>query len=454
VPTLSESRLLRFFTFGALYFAQGVPWGFISIGYVVFLTDLGFDNSTIGAAMGVAYLPWTFKILWGPIVDRFPSARFGRRRPFIIVAEFLMGATLLMLYFLDPKTNVALMSGVLFFHNTFASLQDVAVDAMAVDILPTDEAGRANSVMWACKVGGVAIGGSGGAVLAKHLGLPVLFITLAAVMWTIMGIVIVVRERPQGAPATGSPGAADPARENEARSGAPGTSAGARELTSLEQAKELVRSFAFPTAILGLLIALLTPVGYALTSAVTTRMYRADLKLTEEQIGLLQGALASGVGAVGAIIGGFVADYIGVRKVIAFSMLGIAASLCAFGLLPHLWPSMTFLIGFTIVLQLFIVGYNAATLGFFMRMSNPLIGATQFAIFMAATNLTYSLTSTAGGKLADRFGLPTTFLIAAVIQLVTIGLLPFCDPRVAEARFRTKGQQPIPLPEVAKAPGA
>src|SRR5262245_28613941 len=115
------------------------------------LTDLGFDNTSIGAAMALAYLPWTFpKLIWGAMIDLVPATRFGRRRPFIIVAEFFMGATLLLLLAVDAKRQTPLMNAVLFLHNTFAAIQDVAVDAMAVDVLPEHERGRANSVMWAC----------------------------------------------------------------------------------------------------------------------------------------------------------------------------------------------------------------------------------------------------------------------------------------------------------------
>src|SRR5688572_12420366 len=92
---LSESRLLRLLTFGALYFAQGVPWGFISVGYVVLLADQGLDNTAIGKAMALAYLPWSFKVLWGPLLDAVPALRIGRRRPFIIASELLMGFTIL-----------------------------------------------------------------------------------------------------------------------------------------------------------------------------------------------------------------------------------------------------------------------------------------------------------------------------------------------------------------------
>lgn len=80
VPVLSESRLWRLITLSALYFAQGVPWGFIAVGYVVFLSDQHLDNAAIGDAIGLAYVPWSFKIFAGPFLDRVASTRFGRRR--------------------------------------------------------------------------------------------------------------------------------------------------------------------------------------------------------------------------------------------------------------------------------------------------------------------------------------------------------------------------------------
>jgi PAT family beta-lactamase induction signal transducer AmpG len=72
---LSESRIARLVTLSALYFAQGVPWGFIAVGYVVFLSDQNLDNAAIGDAVGLAYVPWSFKIFAGPLLDRVGTTR-------------------------------------------------------------------------------------------------------------------------------------------------------------------------------------------------------------------------------------------------------------------------------------------------------------------------------------------------------------------------------------------
>jgi PAT family beta-lactamase induction signal transducer AmpG len=136
VKTLVTSRLTRLVVLAALYFAQGIPWGFISVGYVVFLTDQGASNTAVGSALALAYLPWSFKWLVGPFIDRFPSRLFGRRRPYIVVAQFLMGLTILALIAIDPARHLGWVSVALFAHNTFAAIQDVATDALAIDVLP------------------------------------------------------------------------------------------------------------------------------------------------------------------------------------------------------------------------------------------------------------------------------------------------------------------------------
>ena len=64
------------------------------------------------------------------------------------------------------------------------------------------------------------------------------------------------------------------------------------------------------------------------------------------------------------------------------------------------------------------------------------MGATQFAVYMACTNLTYGFTARAGGWLADTVGVATTFAIAGAVQIASVLILPWCNQGSAEARFR------------------
>jgi MFS transporter, PAT family, beta-lactamase induction signal transducer AmpG len=423
VKTLVESRLTRFVVLAALYFAQGIPWGFVSVGYVVFLADNGADNTAVGNAIALAYVPWSFKFLAGPVIDRFPSLRFGRRRPYIVVAEFLMGAMLLLLLAIDPGKDLGWVGVILFAHNTFAAIQDVATDALAIDVLPLDERGKANSFTWAAKSAGVVVGGGGGTVFAKYLGWPALFVAIAVLIWLVMVLVILVPERPR-------PRLTAPTYRGNLDLGPPPI-----ELKRLNL-KEIVRSFTFRAPLIGIAIASLTPVGYALIQPVFTRLLRADLKLGEGPIALLSGTIDPVSSVVGALIGGVLADRFGPRRVMAGGMVIMATALFTFGAAQSLWPSFGFLSAYTIALKSAESAFSAAFFSLAMTLSNPAIGATQFALYMATTNLTYSWASALGGRIADAWGVAPAFLVAAVIQLVTIGLLPLCDPRSAEIRFR------------------
>jgi predicted MFS family arabinose efflux permease len=198
----------------------------------------------------------------------------------------------------------------------------------------------------------------------------------------------------------------------------------------------LRRSFNFPTPWWGVAAAALTPAGYALVSSPMTRMIRADLHLSEERIALLTGVVDPIAGVVGALVGGALADRIGARPAVGACMGGIAVALGVFGLSEAWWPSFGFLIGWTAAHTLMVNGYNTGTLSLYQGLSNPRIGATHFAVYMAATNLTYSWASPLGGMIADELGYSWLFAIAATVQVLTIVLIAKLDVGRATAAYR------------------
>jgi PAT family beta-lactamase induction signal transducer AmpG len=466
--TLADHAGLRLGTLSALYFAQGVPWGFISIGYGVLLADLGLGAAEIGAAMGLAYLPWSFKILWGPLLDAVPKLRVGRRRPFIVFAELMMGLSLLGLLVVDPRTDLGMVAAILFVNNTFAAMQDVAVDALAIDILPDEEKGRANSLMWAGKSLGVVAGGSGGLIVAKNMGWNALFVMMAVLLWLIMLLPLLLRERPvedDDQPVDASllklgiflfPFAAVGAamygmgmleeRLAEAEHWGASFVSVAQPFVAVFGAllawpvvdrrgfAELADSFRTPTPWWALLAAVVTPIGYAMVGPATTKLTRVDLGLSEESLSIL--ALAdSFAGIVGALVGGLVAHRLGLRPGMATTMVGIGAVLALWAGTEAHWGVWLWLLAFTALLGMAINAYQAANLGLFMQVSNPRVGATHFAIYMAATNLTYSFTAPLGGIIADRMGFVALFGIGAVLQVLAVVLLLPIDAERAKAHF-------------------
>ncbi|MDA8673010.1 hypothetical protein N9L65_00475, partial [Candidatus Poseidoniales archaeon] len=63
--TLVDSYRARVITLSALYVAQGVPWGFITVTMVTFLAAEGADAGDLAFLLTLGTLPWSFKFLWG-----------------------------------------------------------------------------------------------------------------------------------------------------------------------------------------------------------------------------------------------------------------------------------------------------------------------------------------------------------------------------------------------------
>ena len=193
---LAENRTLRFASFAIYYIAQGLPIGLLSIALPAWLSEQNVAATDIASFFAISGLPWAFKLVAGPIMDRLSFLPMGRRRPWIVGAQLgLLIAMVGLAMVPDPVNNMMLLTWVAFAVNCFAAVQDVAVDGMAIDVLPTDEWGRANSFMAFGQVSGYAASGALSALALIEFGLfgAGLSITLGLLLIFIWGVV--VRER-------------------------------------------------------------------------------------------------------------------------------------------------------------------------------------------------------------------------------------------------------------------
>src|SRR5690606_13059966 len=83
----------------SLYWAQGLPVGFMTHAFPVILRGVGVSLAYIGC-FGLLVLPWSIKIFWTPLVDRHGSSAKGHYRSWIIPLQWLSVAVLIGLSFL------------------------------------------------------------------------------------------------------------------------------------------------------------------------------------------------------------------------------------------------------------------------------------------------------------------------------------------------------------------
>jgi MFS family permease len=144
----------RAFVLSGLYFAQGLPYGVFSQALPVMMRQQGYSLESIGLSNLLA-LPWVLKFAWAPLVDRVP----GPRRRVIVPLNLAAAALFLLLSGVDPRSMVPLLVAVLLC-NLVAATQDIATDALAVELLPPGERGIGNGVQVAgYRLGMVAGGG-------------------------------------------------------------------------------------------------------------------------------------------------------------------------------------------------------------------------------------------------------------------------------------------------------
>jgi MFS family permease len=195
--SLSENKMRRYVSLCILYVAQGLPSGFANVAFVAFLVTNGIAVEQIAILFATVYLPWTFKFIWGPVIDMIRFPQFGIRRPWILFAEAGMIISLATLLFVpDLVASIQLVTILLFVHNLFSSLQDVSVDALAVDILEPDEVATVNGLMFAAKRGGIIFGGAVLGMMVVPFGIKSAIMVQLPLLILIMMLPLFLRERP------------------------------------------------------------------------------------------------------------------------------------------------------------------------------------------------------------------------------------------------------------------
>lgn len=385
------------------------------------LTEGGMSAADTGRLVAISVVPWTFKWAWGPLIDALGTSPMGRRRPWILAAQAGMALSIgAMLLIPDPGASLGALMTLVFLHNVFNSLQDVSVDALAVDLLSEDERGRANGFMYGSKYLGGMIGGAGLANVAAVHGLSGALLAMVGLLAIIMAFPLLLRER-EGDALWSRPRAGGLDRAALAAVG--GRAVGVLKL--------LGRAFSVRSSWLGGVLILGLGFGSGALDKLTEAYFIQTRGWTAEEWVDLAGGWAVGLGLLGAIAGGLLADRFGAKRVVALAAVALAWSWIAFAVVPSLWGSRPFI--FAIVLAGTICTSIMATAMFALAMglSWPKVAATQFTAYMALSNLSTSIGHASTGEFAARWSLGQSYLVAAGLLCVTVLVLQFIDPRQA-----------------------
>lgn len=408
---LATSAKTRFGICSLMYFAQGIPQGLLGIAVPAWLAAAGVSASAIASYLAVIILPWAFKLLSGPLMDRYEYLAMGRRRPWVLGAQLGLTLALLSLVLIDdPVEQIGLLMILGVVVNTFAATQDVAVDGMAIELVPDSEQGRLNASMAFGKTIGWASASAVSGVMLVSWGLPATAIVAAVVTGLIFLVFVFVRERSGEKILPWTAGQAAPIH---------GQTRGFfdvfRGLNSVMWSR---------VSIIVLLImffeGLVAGYGHALMPIAAINLFGFT---TPEWSQLV--ATMGLVGAAVALCAGPLIDRFGAKRMLSLTIVLVATHAFVLAQTQQLWQDSTYvhvMLGIWVMMGPITM---VCVLALAMAICSQSVSATQFAIYMSTANLGSSVGSKTYGMVADSTSYDQSYMLLGALMLMMLGIILF-----------------------------
>ncbi|MDF1810412.1 MAG: MFS transporter [Phycisphaerales bacterium] len=433
---LERSTKLRLLTVFLFYFTQGVPIGLFFYAIPAWLASNGASTTAIAGVVSASILPWTMKFFLGFVMDRYTYLPMGRRRIWIIGAQSTIVTSLLLAAILSPGSDEIWMLSLLgFLVNSGTAFQDVSIDSLAVDIMPEDEREKATGIMF----GGQVLGISSttfvaGQLIARH-GTVAGYLAAAVVVGCVLFFGVCIREREGERRFPWSQGEAHPRNVT--------LQIEAWKPLLVNSAKAMVAPLSLMALIVFLLRTMPSGVAEAYHPGLATNIGGWSQTGYTDMISAAQFA----VGIFALTVGGWLVSKIGTQR----SALGMCILIClfaiGFGLARPYWSNGPLLTIYFWQIEFFGTMAAVAFIPIAMRLCDPRVAATQFTLFMAASNVGRPMGNSIAAA-TDEAGSPQVmyFVIGGVFALLALIMrfarFPSSAPEIEEKIEEAQPVQP------------
>ena len=431
---LSVYRDMRMLKILLLGFISGFPWLLIGSMLSLWLKEEGLSRSSIGL-FGLAFSVYAVNALWAPAVDgvRLPFfSALGRRRSWIVLMQCFIAAAAFGLFLLPSAAGALHLAAILIFMIAAASAtQDVAIDALRIELIGKDEpekvgpgAAMATSGWW--------LGFGGG----KAVALPLVsflqetevaaawqwgyLAMLAVVVLSSVLLILFVKESPAKA------AAAVAVEKKEGRN----IFLRAGDIYAAP-IKSFVSRHALRLALLLLAFVFFFKIGEAFLGRMSIVFYK-EIGFSKNEIGLLSGGLGTITVCIFAVLGSGINARYGLYRGIVIGGIAMATTNLLFALLAF-WPER-WLFGAAVVADQFTTSVSTvAFVAFISQLCAREYAATQYAALASLGNLSRTTLAAGSGFLID--GLdgdwPVFFLLTALMVTPSLLILFFRRRQIA-----------------------
>ncbi len=390
-----------------LYFAEGLPFGVVKDVLPVYFRAHGVSLTEIGM-VSLLGLPWTLKVLWSPLVDRW-----GERRRWIAACLLVLAVCTALVPLCDPAAVSVWLWATLLALTVASATQDIAIDAFTIGLAQPGEEGKVNGVRVTAYRVALIAGGGGMVVAAGLLGwrgvflaAAALFVLLACAVWAAPRVTTPAAERQHWVAALG-------------------------------------RWLSRPGAIGVFLFVLIYKLGDAAMGPMV-KPFWLDRGLAVAEIGLVSTSLGVAATIVGALLGGQLTSRWGIFR--ALWVLGLAQALSNLGYAAVAWanppppliavaslgealaaiaePARAMIYSASL-LESFTGGLGtAAFLAFLMHVCEKEHAAVQYALLSAVFAFSRDVAGAASGWATTRLGYDSYFLLTFALAFPAYTLLP------------------------------
>lgn len=413
---LSENPIVRYFTFSILYIAQGIPEGITFFAIPAWLAMNDKSPVEIASFVAVIGIPWSFKIVAAPLMDRYSLLSMGRKRPWVVLGQLGLILSFLSIGFVsDPSNNLNGLMICGFFISFFGAFQDVATDGMAIDVIPENQQARANGLMWGAKVVGTALSLVVGTALINYLGFSTAIASMSIATMFIIIVPICFRERPGEKLMPWTKGEAS----LEARK------------TQTDSWKQIIVNLfkvtILPSSMLLGFAVFLVGIMYGLMDTLLPIFTIQELDWTNTTYSEIYSITTVIGGIFGMVFGGALVDFFGKIRMLSIYFVFVMILLLVFAFFPSFWGVVKVVFGFVLVYYLITTFISIAEFATAMHLCWKTIAATQFTLFMASANIGRSVGAWLVGILKEKMSWDYVFLITALLPLVALIIIQFIN---------------------------
>lgn len=381
----SRNMLICIFT----GFSSGLPLYIITALLPIWLRTEQIDLKTLGY-MTLITLPFSWKFLWSPLLDRYIPPFLGRRRGWILISQLFLLVSLASFGFIDPKAQfgLTLIAGLGTVCAFFSASQDIVLDAYRREILSDQELGLGNSIhVNAYRVAGL-VPGSLSLILSDHLPWQTVFIITALFMLPGIFMTLFLSKEP------------------ELKIQPPLT----LEESIIQPFAEFFNRKGIISALAILLFIFLYKFGDSMATALISVFY-VDMGFSKTDIGLIVKNASLWPMIVAGILGGIIMLKIGINRALWLFGLVQIITILGFAWLAKQGPfteidfSAKLSLSLVVAAEYIGIGLgSAAFVAFMARETNPAYTATQLALFTSFSALPRATFNSQAGALIEYFG--------------------------------------------------